>query len=166
MFLYLQWRGCLKYTEQEFNLTKYDKIVQVNLNKDFWYTEKAKPPRLSCLKAPNLKFKFCNHDQLGVCSDERLTLGTSAKHHIPQATNIPYQPLLIKPILNVLAHAEKQFFQPGVCMSLLVLMALSHYCVYEKRNVWIVYENSLKIFTRSQCPWIYRIVCILTVFNL
>ena len=28
-----------------------------------------------------------------------LTLETSAKHHIPQATNIPYQPLLIKPIL-------------------------------------------------------------------
>ena len=30
--------------------------------------------------------------------------------HIPQATNIPYQPLLIKPIFSVLAHAEKQFF--------------------------------------------------------
>ena len=28
----------------------------------------------------------------GVCSDEGLTLETSAKHHIPQATNIPYQP--------------------------------------------------------------------------
>ena len=26
-----------------------------------------------------------------VCSDEGLTLETSAKHHIPQATNIPYQ---------------------------------------------------------------------------
>ena len=26
------------------------------------------------------------------CSDEGLTLETSAKHHIPQATNIPYQP--------------------------------------------------------------------------
>ena len=33
-----------------------------------------------------------------VCSDEELTLDKSAKHHIPQATNIPYQPLLIKPI--------------------------------------------------------------------
>ena len=33
-------------------------------------------------------------------SDEGLTLETSAKHHIPQATNIPYQPLLIKPIFN------------------------------------------------------------------
>ena len=30
-----------------------------------------------------------------VCSDEGLTLETSAKHHIPQATNIPYQPLLL-----------------------------------------------------------------------
>ena len=29
---------------------------------------------------------------VGVCSDEGLTLETSAKHHIPQATNIPYQP--------------------------------------------------------------------------
>ena len=27
-----------------------------------------------------------------VCSDEGLTLETSAKHHIPQTTNIPYQP--------------------------------------------------------------------------
>ena len=45
-----------------------------------------------------------------VCSDEGLTLEMSAKHHIPQATNIPYQPFLIKPIFSVLAHAEKQFF--------------------------------------------------------
>ena len=44
-------------------------------------------------------------------SDEGLTLKTSAKHHIPQATNIPYQPLLTKLIFSVLAHAEKQFFQ-------------------------------------------------------
>ena len=45
-----------------------------------------------------------------VCSDEGLTLETSAKHHIPQATNIPYQPLMIKPIISVVTHAEKQFF--------------------------------------------------------
>ena len=32
---------------------------------------------------------------------EGLTLETSAKHHIPQATNIPYQPLLIKPNNNL-----------------------------------------------------------------
>ena len=44
------------------------------------------------------------------CSDEGLTLETPAKHHIPQATNIPYQPLLIKPIFSVLAHAEKHVF--------------------------------------------------------
>ena len=42
------------------------------------------------------------------CSDEGLTLKTSAKHHIPQAKNIQYQPLLIKPIFSVLAHAEKK----------------------------------------------------------
>ena len=45
-----------------------------------------------------------------VCSDERLTLETSAKHYIPQAKNIPYQPLLIKPIFSVLAHAENSSF--------------------------------------------------------
>ena len=45
-----------------------------------------------------------------VCYDEGLTLNTSAKHHIPQAKNIPYQPLLIKPIFSVLAHAEKTLF--------------------------------------------------------
>ena len=38
--------------------------------------------------------------QRAVCSNEGLTLETSAKHHIPQAKNIPYQPLLIKPIFN------------------------------------------------------------------
>ena len=31
-------------------------------------------------------------------------------HHIPQATNIPYQALFIKAIFSVLVHAEKQFF--------------------------------------------------------
>ena len=45
-----------------------------------------------------------------VCSDEGLTLETSAKHHILQATNIPYQPLLIKPIFSVLAHGRKTVF--------------------------------------------------------
>ena len=33
-----------------------------------------------------------------------------AKHRIPQAKNIPYQPLLIKPIFSVFAHVGKQFF--------------------------------------------------------
>ena len=37
-----------------------------------------------------------------VCSDKGLTLETSATHHIPQAKNIPYQPLLIKPVLEIL----------------------------------------------------------------
>ena len=65
-------------------------------------------------------------EQTAVCSDEGLTLETSAKHHIPQATNLPYQPLLIKPIFSVLAHAEKQFFSklvfecPSVCPSVCV----------------------------------------------
>ena len=44
------------------------------------------------------------------CSNERLTLETSAKHHISQATNITYQPLLMKPIFSVLVHVEKTVF--------------------------------------------------------
>ena len=36
-----------------------------------------------------------------VCSDEGLTLETSATHYIPQANNIPYQPLLIKPVCSL-----------------------------------------------------------------
>ena len=39
-----------------------------------------------------------------VCSNEGLTLETSANHQIPQAKNIPYQPLLIKPILKYVAY--------------------------------------------------------------
>ena len=38
---------------------------------------------------------------------EGLTLETAATHYIPQAKNIPYQPLLIKPIFSLLANAEK-----------------------------------------------------------
>ena len=33
-----------------------------------------------------------DEDSIRADSDEGLTLETSAKHHIPQATNIPYQP--------------------------------------------------------------------------
>ena len=36
--------------------------------------------------------ELCQFHNSPVCSDEGLTLETSAKHHIPQATNIPYQP--------------------------------------------------------------------------
>ena len=54
-----------------------------------------------------------------VCSDEGLTLEMLAKHHIPQAKNITYQPLLIKPVFSVLAHAETQFFSKLVFQCLL-----------------------------------------------
>ena len=54
--------------------------------------------------------QFCSDER--VCSDEGPTLEPSAKHHIPQATNIvPYQPLLIKPVFSVLAHGEKLVFE-------------------------------------------------------
>ena len=39
---------------------------------------------------------LCNY--LGSDSYEGLTLETSAEQHIPQTKNIPYQPLLIKPM--------------------------------------------------------------------
>ena len=43
-------------------------------------------------------------------ADEGLTLEMSATHHIQQAQNMPYQPLLIKPVFSLLAHAEKTVF--------------------------------------------------------
>ena len=43
-------------------------------------------------------------------ANEGLTLETSATHHIPQAKNIPYQPLLIKPVFSLLANGEKTVF--------------------------------------------------------
>ena len=62
------------------------------------------------------------------CSDEGLTLETSAKHHIPQATNILYQPLLIKPISSVLAHAEKQISSKLVFQCLSIPCCRSTFC--------------------------------------
>ena len=40
-----------------------------------------------------------------------LMLEKSAKHHIPQATNIPYQPLLIKSVFNKLRPYLKFFLE-------------------------------------------------------
>ena len=46
-----------------------------------------------------------------VCSDEGLTLETSAKHHIPQVTNITISTIVDQThILSILTHTEKQFF--------------------------------------------------------
>ena len=62
----------------------------------------------------------------GVCSDEGLTLETSAIRHIRQAKNKPYQPLLIKPIFSVLSHTEKTVFSKLVfqCLVTLILPVL------------------------------------------
>ena len=48
----------------------------------------------------SLKIKYnIKEGNCTVCSDEGLTLETSATHQIqPQAKNIPYQPLLIRPV--------------------------------------------------------------------
>ena len=40
----------------------------------------------------SLQIGTVGHSASAVCSDEGLTLETSAKHNIPQATNVPYQP--------------------------------------------------------------------------
>ena len=53
---------------------------------------------------------WCVADVSSVCSDEGLTLETPATHYIPQAKNISYQPLLIKPIFSLLANVEKNVF--------------------------------------------------------
>ena len=44
-------------------------------------------------------------------SDEGLTLETSAKHHIPQVTNIPYQPCWSNPYLAYSPTQKNSFFQ-------------------------------------------------------
>ena len=49
-----------------------------------------------------------------VDNEKGLTLETSAKHPIPQTKNIPYQPLLIKPIFSILPHAKKVFFKTSL----------------------------------------------------
>ena len=40
-------------------------------------------------------------------------LKMSGTHHIPQVKNIPYQPLLIKTVFSLLAHAEKTVYFPN-----------------------------------------------------
>ena len=55
-------------------------------------------PRALCSEYQTLLENELSHvcNVMSVCSDEGLTLAeTSATHHIPQAKNIPYQPLLI-----------------------------------------------------------------------
>ena len=61
-----------------------------------------------------LKVQVYKKFKNSVCSDEGLTFETSAKHHIPQASNIPYPRLLIKPVFSVLTHAEKVFFKTNL----------------------------------------------------
>ena len=59
-------------------------------------------------QAGELWFEECEDSSIPQSAPtEGLTLETSAKHHIPQATNIPYQPLLIKPIFYEKATAPE-----------------------------------------------------------
>ena len=48
------------------------------------------------------------------CSDEGLTLETSAKHHIPQATNIPYQPCWSNPYSAYSPTQKTVFFKTSL----------------------------------------------------
>ena len=67
--------------------------------------------------------------KIPVCSDEGLTLETSAKHY-PTGDKHTISTLLIKPIFSVLAHAEKQFFSKLVFQKVIsrgaVEISLSH----------------------------------------
>ena len=66
-----------------------------------------------------------------VCPDEGLTLETSAKHHIPQAKNIPYQPLLIKPILTKFqpeGSVDSLGKRKQIVMSYIVKYAVGQFC--------------------------------------
>ena len=58
-------------------------------------------------RLPGCRAKVLHVIGPAVCSDEGLTLETSATPQIPLAKNIPYQPLLIKPVFSLLANAEK-----------------------------------------------------------
>ena len=60
-----------------------------------------------------------------VCSDEGLTLETSAKHHIPQATNIPYQPCWSNPYLAYSPTQKNSFFSKLVFECFLYTLASS-----------------------------------------
>ena len=68
-------------------------------------------------------------EQTASLSDEGLTLETSATHHIPQAKNIPYQPLLIKPTFSLLANTEKQFFSKLVFQCMYFISLLGCICM-------------------------------------
>ena len=79
-----------------------------------------------------------------VRSDEGLTLEMSAKHQIPRAKNIPYQPLLIKTIFSVLAHAEKPgfFFKTSLpVITVASILQVSHY----KLGLPVVYRVQYSI---------------------
>ena len=70
--------------------------------------------------------------KMSVCSDEGLTLETSAKHHIPQATNIPYQPCWSNPykmhsVLFFNTECESwQLFQKGWMWKILRSQGMIH----------------------------------------
>ena len=88
-----------------------------------------------------------------VCSDERLTLEMSATHHIPQAKNIPYQYLLIKPVFSLLAKAEKDsvfsklVFQCPLSPYLFILAAqlLAATIRQNKKQVELLNKNEFKV---------------------
>ena len=68
---------------------------------------------------------WCVADVSSVCSDEGLTLETPATHYIPQAKNISYQPLLIKPIFSLLANVEKNVFFSRLAFQLIKCFLIS-----------------------------------------
>ena len=106
-----------------------------------------------------------------LCSDERLTLETSAKHHIPQAKNVPYLPLLIKPIFSALSHAEIFFFESSLPMLNYVWQKRQCrrvVCCFSFRNEFITVPIEIKRhFLSPQIinMWPYSLTTLLVIFS-
>ena len=98
-----------------------------------------------------------------VCSDEGLTLETSAKHHIPQATNIPYQPCWSNPYF---IGSFKRAFAclTSVCLSpflpLLCLWLSPSVCLSVCLSVWVSVCLSVSFFASSLSDSLRPSVCL------
>ena len=101
-----------------------------------------------------------------LCFDEGLTLETSAKHHIPQATNIPYQPLLIKPIYNYISVWLSVY--QSVCLSVCLpacLPARLSICLLTRKHVLYLLPSKDFTLVRRTQNMIGRRTCVCRVIR-
>ena len=75
---------------------------------------------------------------------------------LKEASNIPYQPLLIKPVFSVLAHAEKQVFSKLVFQYIFIIVIYCTHVIIKCR--WTYMYNS-KLLEALYC------IIILYYFN-